>query len=223
MPHTPSRGLRTPCHASYHPSCTTHGKGHSDHRKINQGDRATSNGREEHGQFMSEDSANRTKQEGLPKHFLRGPGSPQSAHSPAPGSSLPRTHRKPFPSHLQSAAPPDRCQAGDTRKWRSGPLTSHHSADPFLSSRVIYDLNLLRCLRKMGRPGAPIWVSMSPQKLSPILEIPGSLCCADRPQTRTRQRPTLGGGDLSSNLSPSALLLKVCPTVQYGQHHLRAC
>ena len=52
MPHSPSRGLRTPCHASYHPSCTTHGKGHSDHRKINQGDRATSNGREEHGQFM---------------------------------------------------------------------------------------------------------------------------------------------------------------------------
>lgn len=45
----------------------THGKGHSEHRKISQGDRAASNGTEEHGQFMSQDSANRTKQEGLPQ------------------------------------------------------------------------------------------------------------------------------------------------------------
>lgn len=172
----------------------THRKGHSEHRKISQGDRAASNGTEEHGQFMSQDSANRTKQEGLPQTLPPRTRSPQSAHPPEPGSSLPRTCRKPFPSHLRTAAPPDRRQAGDTRKWRSGPLTSHHSADPFPSSRVICDLNLLRYLRTMERPGAPIWVSMSPQKLSPILEIPGCLCHADRPQTRTRQRPTLGGG-----------------------------
>ena len=50
-----------------------------------------------------------------------------------------------------------------------------------------------------------------------------SVSCWQTPDQNTAEADTGGWVGLSVDLSPSALLLKVCRTVQYGQHQLRTC
>ena len=134
--------------------------------------------------------------------MTRGPGSPESAHPSVPGSSLPRTHRKPFPSHLQTAAPPDTGSGSLSLKTdarlakvevRSPTIITH--VTPFLQSQCVLPgskHNLLRYLRTTGRPWASSWVSVSQKQLPAKFGNPWVCDCAERPQTKTQQRPTLG-------------------------------
>ncbi|XP_061244471.1 carcinoembryonic antigen-related cell adhesion molecule 6-like isoform X3 [Bos javanicus] len=54
------------------------------------------------------------------------------------------------------------------------------------------ECNLLRYLRTTGRPWASSWVSVSQEQLPRKFGNPGICDCAERPQTKTQQRPTLG-------------------------------
>ena len=100
-----------------------------------------------HGQALSHRSANRHGGDGsLPETLPQRPTSPQSPDLPPPLSSH-SGHTGNLPLHTQELqllrhlywvpVPESRGQAGDTWRWKPGPLTSHHSACPFLSPRVI--------------------------------------------------------------------------------------